>query len=29
MKGYINNSWHRVRFTVAGGRTVTRSQDQA
>jgi DMSO/TMAO reductase YedYZ molybdopterin-dependent catalytic subunit/glyoxylase-like metal-dependent hydrolase (beta-lactamase superfamily II)/rhodanese-related sulfurtransferase len=20
MKGYINNAWHRVRFTVAGGR---------
>jgi sulfite oxidase len=19
LKGYINNSWHRVRFTVAGG----------
>jgi hydroxyacylglutathione hydrolase len=21
LKGYINNSWHRVRFTVAGGQT--------
>jgi sulfite oxidase len=20
LKGYINNSWHRVRFTVASGR---------
>jgi DMSO/TMAO reductase YedYZ molybdopterin-dependent catalytic subunit/glyoxylase-like metal-dependent hydrolase (beta-lactamase superfamily II) len=29
MKGYINNSWHRVRFTVAGDRTVTRPKDQA
>jgi hydroxyacylglutathione hydrolase len=22
LKGYLNNSWHRVRFTVAGGRPV-------
>jgi hydroxyacylglutathione hydrolase len=25
LKGYINNSWHRVRFTVAGGRAGDRS----
>ena len=28
LKGYINNSWHRVQFTVAGGRTVAHSQHQ-